>query len=71
MIVSLGCLSALGKHTFRLKVSIDETHQVQILECCRHLACVKASIVLWYAFSRTSLEGYTSQPPFQVPDNDG
>lgn len=68
MIVSLGCLSTLDKHTFRLEVSIDEAHQVQILERCRHLARVKASIIFGYALSRTSLKCYTSQPPSPLSD---
>lgn len=70
MIVSSSSFSTLDTPTFRLEVSIDEAHQVQILERCRHFACVKASIVFWYTFSRASLKRYTNQRHSHLRDNE-
>ena len=45
------CQKSRGeKRALWLQISVDETHQVQILQSCRDLRCVESRIILRYAF---------------------
>jgi len=44
-----------GELTFRLQVSVDEAHKVEVFQRCCDLGCVETCIIFRYAFPRTGL----------------
>jgi len=43
-------------HTFGLQVTIDKTHEVQVLQSSHYLSCVEPSSILWKTFPRSALK---------------